>query len=166
MCRNMFQNRQLYFLDIRMFEIARYGFRDMEDDFGMIPHPKLNEAAPYYTQLVNNNVVTVTTVPVTSTKLDMTSILLEAFAYEGWKNISPEYKEVLLQTKMVRDDESAEMFEYIWGHRTYRYGLVAFDNVLNARVVGRGERAFVSLYETLIPKAEAEIETIKEFFFR
>ena len=90
--RNMFQNRQLYFLDIRMFEIERYGFRDMEDDFGMIPHPKLDEAAPHYTQLVNNNVVTVTTVPVTNSKLEMTSILLEALAYEGWKNITPEYK--------------------------------------------------------------------------
>ncbi|MCL2099202.1 MAG: hypothetical protein FWH24_02040 [Oscillospiraceae bacterium] len=165
-CRDMFQNRRLYFLDIRMFEIARYGFRDMEDDFGMIPHPKPGEGPPVYTQLVNNNVVTVTTVPITNTKLEMTSILLEDLAYEGWKNISPEYKEVLLQTKMVRDDESADMFEYIWGSRTYRYGLVAFDNVLNARVIGREERGFVSLYESLIPRAETEIETIKEFFFR
>ena len=164
-CRDMFQNRRLYFLDIRMFEIVRYGFRDMIDDFGMIPHPKLNEAAPHYTQLVNNNVVTVTTVPVTNSRLEMTSILLEDLAYEGWKYISPEYKEVLLQTKMTRDDESAEMFEYIWGNRTYRYGLVAFDNVLNARVVGKGDRGYISTYEALVTKAEAEIETIKDFFF-
>lgn len=164
-CRKMFMNRQLYFLDIRMFEIARYGFRDMTDDFGMIPHPKLSESEPYYTQLVNNNVVTVTTVPVTNTKLEITSILLEAMAYEGQKTISPEYKEVLLQTKMTRDDESAEMFDYIWGHRTYRYGLVAFDNVLNAKVIGKGERGYVSVYESLLTKAETEIEKIKEFFF-
>jgi len=164
-CREMFQNRRLYFLDIRMFEIVRYGFRDMADDFGMIPHPKPNEAAPHYTQLVNNNVVTVTTVPVTNSRLEMTSVLLEDLAYEGWKFISPEYKEVLLQTKMTRDDESAEMFEYIWGNRTYRYGLVAFDNVLNARVVGKGDRGYISTYEALVAKAETEIETIKDFFF-
>ena len=162
--RTMFQNRQLYFLDIRMFEIERYGFRDMEDDFGMIPHPKLNEAAPHYTQLVNNNVVTVTTVPVSNSKLETTSILLEALAYEGWKNITPEYKEVLLQTKMTRDNESADMFEYIWGHRTYRYGLEAYNDVLNMRVVGRSARDYVSIYEALTPRAEQEIETIKEFF--
>ncbi|MCL2519193.1 MAG: hypothetical protein FWF15_11575 [Oscillospiraceae bacterium] len=164
-CRDMFKKRQLYFLDIRMFEIARYGFRDMEDDFGMVPHPKLDEAAPYYTQLVNNNVVTVTTVPVTNSKLEATSILLEALAYEGWDTISSEYREVLLQTKMTRDNESMEMFEYIWGNRKYRYGLEAFNNVLNARVIGRGERLYVSIYDSLIPKAEDEIEKIKEFFF-
>jgi hypothetical protein len=163
--RDMFKNRQLYFLDIRMFEIERYAFREMEDDFGMIPHPKLDVAAPYYTQLVNNNVVTVTTVPVTNTKLEMTSILLEAMAYEGWKTISPEYKEVLLQTKLTRDNESADMFDYIWGHRTYRYGLEAYNNVLNAKVIGKGDRAYVSTYEALTPKAEKEIETIKDFFF-
>ena len=163
--RDMFKNRQLYFLDIRMFEIERYGFRDMPDDFGMIPHPKLDVAAPYYTQLVNNNVVTVTTVPVTNTRLEMTSILLEDLAYEGWKTISPEYKEVLLQTKMTRDNESADMFEYIWGHRTYRYGLEAYNDVLNMKVIAKSDRAYVSTYEALASKAEKEIETIKEFFF-
>jgi len=163
--RDMFKNRQLYFLDIRMFEIERYAFREMEDDFGMIPHPKLDVATPYYTQLVNNNVVTVTTVPVTNTKLEMTSILLEAMAYEGWKNISPEYKEVLLQTKLTRDNESADMFDYIWGHRTYRYGLEAYNDVLNTKVIGKANRSYVSTYEALTPKAEKEIEKIKEFFF-
>ena len=163
--RAMFKDRRLYFLDVRMFEIERYDFRSMEDDFGMIPHPKLDLATPHYTQLVNNNVVTVTTVPVTNTRLEMTSILLEDLAYEGWKTISPEYKEVLLMTKLTRDNESADMFEYIWGHRTYRYGLEAFNNTLNANVIGKGDRAYVSTYEKLIAKAEAEIETIKEFFF-
>ena len=165
-CREKFMNRQLLFLDVRMFEIVRYGFRYMEDDFGMIPHPKLNESVPHHTQLVNNNVVTVTAVPATNDRRDMTAILLEALAYEGWRHITPEYKEVLLQTKMVRDEDSAEMFYYIWGHRTYRFGLQAFDNVLNARVVGRGERAFVSVYEALADRAEAEIEQIIEVFFR
>jgi len=163
--RNMFKNRRLYFLDIRMFEIERYAFREMEDDFGMIPHPKLDEAAPYYTQLVNNNVVTVTTVPVTNTKLEMTSVLLEAMAYEGMKTISPEYKEILLQTKLTRDNESADMFDYIWGHRTYRYGLEAYNDVLNTKVVGKSNRSYLSTYEALTPKAEKEIETIKDFFF-
>jgi hypothetical protein len=163
--RNMFKERRLYFLDVRMFEIERYDFRSMEDDFGMIPHPKLDLETPYYTQLVNNNVVTVTTVPVTNTRLEMTSILLEDLAYEGYRTISPEYKEVLLMTKLTRDNDSADMFEYIWGHRTYRYGLEAFNNTLNANVIGRGDRGFVSTYEKLTAKAEAEIETIKEFFF-
>jgi ABC-type glycerol-3-phosphate transport system substrate-binding protein len=163
--RNMFKDRRLYFLDVRMFEIERYDFRSMEDDFGMIPHPKLDLETPYYTQLVNNNVVTVTTVPVTNTRLEMTSILLEALGYEGKKTISPEYKEVLLQTKLTRDNDSADMFEYIWGHRTYRYGLEAFNNTLNANVIGKGDRAYVSTYEKLTAKAETEIETIKEFFF-
>jgi hypothetical protein len=163
--RDMFKNRQLYFIDSRFFEVERY-LRDMEDDFGMIPHPKPDEATPYYTQLVNNNVVTVTTVPVTNTKLDMTSILLEDMAYLGLKNITPEYKEVLLLSKMTRDDDSADMFDYIWGHRTYRYGLVAYDNVLNSQVVSRGNRSYVSVYEKLLTKAETEIETIKEFFFQ
>ena len=66
---------------------------------------------------------------------------------------------------MTRDNESADMFEYIWGHRTYRYGLEAYNDVLNMRIIGKADRAYVSTYDKLTSKAETEIETIKEFFF-
>ena len=161
--RDMFMNHRLYFLDTRFFEINRY-FRDMQDDFGMIPHPKADASAPYYTQLVNSNVVTTTTVPVTNSRLEMTSILLEDLAYEGWKEITPQYKEVLLKTKLTRDNESADMFDYIWGHRTYRYGLIVYNNVL-MNIISKGNKAYVSAYEKLQSKADTEIEKTKKFFF-
>jgi hypothetical protein len=158
----VFTESRSWFCDLRFIEL--YNVREMQDDFGMIPHPKLDESVPHYTQLVNSNVVTVTAVPVTNDKLEMTSILLEALAYEGKRLITPEYKEILLKTKLTRDDESADMFDYIWGHRTYRYAFASYASLFMNLIV-KGNDSFVSEYEKFQGKAETEIEKIMEIFF-
>jgi len=43
-------------------------------------------------------------------------------AYEGMKNISPVYYENLLKTRTTRDEESAEMIDFIFGNLSYDIG--------------------------------------------
>lgn len=47
---------------------------------------------------------------------------MEAYAYEGYKTIRPAFYDVLLQGKIVRDDQSLEMLDFIFDNITYDVG--------------------------------------------
>jgi len=103
---------------------AEYGLRSMESDFGIIPYPKWDEAQADYTPFTAGNYHPVLSVPQTNQDLENTSIILEAMAYEGRKTISPAFYESLLKTKTARDNESAEMIDYIFGNLSYDVGVM------------------------------------------
>ena len=63
-------------------------------------------------------------VPATNPDLENTGIFMEAYAYEGNKNIYPAFYDVLLQGKVARDIETGEMLDYIYGNISYDIGSV------------------------------------------
>ena len=96
--------------------------RAMDVDFGIIPYPKWDSAQADYMPHTAGNYYPVLTVPQTNNDLDNTGIILEAMAYEGMKGITPAFYENLLKTKTARDNESAEMIDYIFGNLSYDVG--------------------------------------------
>ena len=98
------------------------GLRDLDIDFGIIPYPKWDDAQPNYLPHTAGNYHPVLTIPQTNGELENTGIILEALAYEGHRTIIPEFYESLLKTKTVRDEESAEMIDYIFGNISYDIG--------------------------------------------
>ncbi len=159
--RKLFKSSRLLMLDARFMEIE--ALRDMEDDFGMLPHPRAEAGEAVYTQLVNSNVATVVVVPVTNQDLEMTGIILEALASESYYEIVPVYSEVMLRIKLTRDSESEEMLDFIWNNRTYRYGLETYNDVIRD-LIAKKDYNFVSKYERLNTKALREIEKISKTF--
>ena len=104
--------------------------RSMETDFGILPFPKYDESQEKYQSRVIDGWINC--VPVTSTDLERTSIIMEALAVES-KNITvPAYFETALHTKYARDNESQEMLEIIHSNRTMDLGDVFYmDAVRN-----------------------------------
>ncbi|MCL1859884.1 MAG: hypothetical protein FWF92_11715 [Oscillospiraceae bacterium] len=96
--------------------------RSMDVNFGIIPYPKWDLAQDNYTPHTAGNYHPVLSVPKTNVDLENTGILLEAMSYEGMKTIKPAFYESLLKTKTARDDESAEMIDYIFGNLNYDIG--------------------------------------------
>lgn len=86
--------------------------RDMETDFGIIPMPKYDDIQDrYYTCVMEN--LTVLGVPTSAEPPELSGILAEALAAEGYKEVTPAYFDIALQGKYSRDNESAEMLELI-----------------------------------------------------
>jgi len=54
--------------------------------------------------------------------MENTGLFMEAFAYEGKRSIIPVFYETILQGKVVRDDESADMIDFIFGNLHYDTG--------------------------------------------
>jgi len=100
----------------------KQSLRTMDVTFGIIPYPKWDVAQSDYLPHTAGHYHPILTVPQTNSDLDNTGIILEALAYEGMKNISPIFYENLLKTRTTRDEESAEMIDFIFGNLSYDVG--------------------------------------------
>lgn len=112
-------------------EIVGYlgAFRDMEDDFGVVPFPKYNEAQDRY-YMINDPCIMVISIPQFSYKeeeLDRTAILLEALCCTSYNYVRPAYYDDVLSGKEVRDYQTQEMLELCRESRIYDFGY--FNNI-------------------------------------
>ena len=113
-----FRSGRVFFMDGSMN--SAIGFRDMDDDFGIIPFPKYTEEMEYRNAVEGGTNLFL--VPITVGDLDTCSIILEGMASESWNHLTPEFYEVVLKTKHVRDPESADILDIIRGSRVFDFG--------------------------------------------
>ena len=91
--------------------------REMDADFGILPHPKYDDSQDRYNILVFNPFFMM--IPTTNTNLDRTGVIIEALCAESYKSVKPVYHDTMLRTKVSRDDESGEMLDIMFANRSY-----------------------------------------------
>jgi hypothetical protein len=94
-------------------------FRNMEDDFGILPTPKYDEAQENYYNTVSCWSANFFAIPVTASNIERTGIILEALSAESKYTLTPAYYDVTLKTKAARDEESSEMLDIIFNSRVF-----------------------------------------------
>lgn len=106
-----------------LFQTTSFGlldsdyYREMQIDFGILPHPKYDESqSSYYSRVEGGRLFAI---PVTNGDTEFTGVVLEALSGQAAKDIIPAYFEITLKTKYTRDDESAKMFDLIMDTRVY-----------------------------------------------
>ena len=161
---DLFMKRQALFADEGMKGAVR--FRAMEDEIGIVPMPKYDEQTPNYYSLMEAGTELIT-VPITNTNYERTSIIVEAMASEGYKKITPTYYELVLKTKLARDDESADMLDYIRSGMVTDYGylndqLTGQFSLFGANLCDSKERNFTSFYEKYAGGVQAKIDKFIE----
>jgi hypothetical protein len=94
--------------------VGAENFRDMENDYGIIPYPKYDEKQERYMTLAHDN-YSLMCVPldVPEDNLEMIGAVTEAFAAESYRTITPTYLEVVLKNKFLRDSYSSAMLDII-----------------------------------------------------
>ncbi|MCL2815252.1 MAG: hypothetical protein FWD23_11690 [Oscillospiraceae bacterium] len=163
MMNEMFQDDRSLFLWIRMADVEN--LRTMETDFGILPIPKYNEQQKEYMQTVNPWTGVVTTVPQSAANIEYSSVILEAMAYESKYILQPAYYDVMLNTKIARDEESGKMLDIIFGNRTYDIGDVFDFNSLGSDLIFMTmtyNRNIASMYEKKEEKALSDIQKLIE----
>jgi len=86
--------------------------REMEHDFAVLPSPKYDAEQEQYNTTIHDG-LTIFGIPVTNTKVEMTTMILEALAAESYRTVTPVYYEMALKIKYVRDDLSAIMIDLV-----------------------------------------------------
>jgi len=121
---NMFRAGNVFLIANGVY--GAQSMRDSEIEFGIIPYPKYNEEQEGYHTHVDawNGMLCV---PITAGELERTGIITEAMAAYTYKIVTPVYYEVALTSKYLRDEESVDMLDYIYGGIIYDFGYI-FDS--------------------------------------
>lgn len=112
-----FSNGGSYFCEITLQKIDLF-LRDMEDDYGILPIPKWDEAQEEYLSFVSG-AGSLIVVPNNPEDAERTGMLMEALAAGAYDTITPSVYETISKTKNVRDEESAEMVNLIIRNRVF-----------------------------------------------
>ncbi|MBR5870387.1 MAG: extracellular solute-binding protein [Clostridia bacterium] len=100
-------------------------FTDMEQDFGILPMPKYNEAQKNYRTMTSIWFTTSLSVPkVHGADNGDIGTVLDALSYLSYVDVEPTFAETYLQNRHIRDEESAEMLNIITASKSYDPGFV------------------------------------------
>jgi len=121
-----------WYNDIQLFESNQalfaghtfYTAGDMRQrisEFGIIPYPKYEETQDNYYSRVSGG-IRMMLVPITNTRLEDTSTIIEAINCAAYNYEVPAYYDVVLKSKTANDEESARMLDIVLANRVYDLG--------------------------------------------
>ena len=106
---------------------SEYGFKDMADEYGVLPQPKYDTNQESYMSFVNG-AASVVVVPksIKSDRLPYIGYMLEALASSSYYMVTDTLYDKVAKSKNVRDAESAEMVDIIIRNRVFDFGYAHF----------------------------------------
>ena len=143
--------------------------REMESDFGILPYPKLTVAQEeYYSTIAPYNSQYIC-VPLIQNDVERTGIITEALAYYGQKTITPVYYDINLIGQSLRDEESEEMLDIIFGNLVYDIGYCYQIGTYNKQLIimlRASNENITSVYDTYKMSAERQLAIINASYER
>lgn len=144
--------------------------RDIELNYGILPYPKLDEAQDGY---YNNDWSGMMCVPKTVKNTEMIGKVIELLNYHSTDLTIPAYYDVVLGSKLARDDGSAEMLDIIFDGIIFDAGMCYMYNdsssnmsqlmyMADKYLVKEGQNNLASWIAKYKPGAEKEIEAFNE----
>ena len=122
---NKFSKGETIFVLGCVYDSVNY-FRDMTDNYGLIPYPKLDEAQPEYKTMVNGCHEAMAVSKAVSDP-EYIGIITEALCAETYKTVEPVYYDIVLKLKGARDEISVDMLDMIMNSRVFDFGFI-YDN--------------------------------------
>ncbi|MCR4905658.1 MAG: hypothetical protein K6A33_06210, partial [Clostridiales bacterium] len=116
----VFYNGRAMFIAAYVGEAAR--MRDIEFNIGIVPPPKFTEDQDRYYSLVEGGAQCVLPKTLAGEAAAAASVLLDAFAYYSFVESVPAYIDVVLMTKVARNEDSSEMLEACFDSSFYDLG--------------------------------------------
>jgi len=137
------------------------GYRNMNQDYGVLPQPKFdeNQERYYHDAALTNSPVCA--VPISCSDAELSSYLLEVLCYRSYYDVLPIYYENFLNTKIVRDEESVDMLQII--HNSLYYDIGALFNWggmqgMVTGIVGAGGNKIASNWASIEKSVQASME--------
>lgn len=165
---NMFMENRGLFFSGTLDNTAM--LRGMDADFGILPFPKYDENQENYLSHSYDG-MSVFAVPKAVRDTEMSGLVTEALCAESRNTTVPAFYETVLQTKVVRDDESAGMIDLIRNTLLFDFGYVnsvpaggmfqLFGDSLKTK-----KENFVSVYEAQAKTFEANFAKIIDAYMK
>lgn len=115
-----FKNGRFMFFAETLGHISN--LRDFNGDFGVLPIPKLDESQDGYHSMMATWGTLMTTIPASASDPERTGVILDALAYDSYKNLMEPYYDTYLSQKGARNEDSAEMLKIVRDTRIISIG--------------------------------------------
>ena len=137
--------------------------RNFEDDYGIVPYPKYDEAQAEY-KTMSDGYHSVLAIPKTVKDTEFVGTIVEALSAETWKTVTPTLYEIALKTRYLRDSESKEVLDLVINGRTFDFGFiydgwVGFSFCLQD-ILASGSSSFQSYYDKRFKQARLQYKTV------
>ena len=149
-----FSEGRAMFFDIFLGDIL--WFSDTEFEFGILPYPKWDENSEYQNR--SSNMTALTYIPVTNPNLELTGAVLEEMAFQGAKNLTPTYFDIVLTVKNTRDVQSEEMLPIIKNNARFLYSGY-MPNVIT--MVSNRSNTYASAYASNLATYQSDLEDMR-----
>ena len=163
----IFASGNTLFLGNGTFSTAN-GLRDMEQDFGFLPHPKYDEAQENYHSLVHDTAL-LGCIPSSSANLDIAGAVIEALNAETYRTVTPAWYETALKVKYARDDLSGQMIDLIHDSLTTNF-IYAYNYALNSiglvyrELISANSTDYASAVQKKLKAAEGKLDDLVDVF--
>ncbi|MBQ7010543.1 MAG: extracellular solute-binding protein [Clostridia bacterium] len=142
--------------------------RDKETDFGILPFPKLSEDQETYGHLVSAYHCQFFCIPYFAEDIDRTGVVAETLAWASQSTLTPAYYEKTLVGSVIRDEESADMLDIIFGTRVFDVGayykIGSFTSNIPSIISKNQVDTFSSTVEKATRSATVAIKNINKKF--
>lgn len=159
--RSIFPNRGTFFYARHLGEVLRAELRNMADDYGILPYPKLDERQENYEGLLHNSSNYVV-VPYTVKNVDEVSAVIEAMCAESYRSVVEIFYDTALKTKYSRDAYSGQCIDLIRDTTKksflYEYNSRFGCGNIVADCIGAGNTSFASTYANSLQASNKKIE--------
>ncbi|MBO4797596.1 MAG: hypothetical protein J5494_02320 [Candidatus Methanomethylophilaceae archaeon] len=160
--RNMFLEGHALFTESNMAGMDQ--FREMEDDFGIVPNPKYDSSQESYFHRVSPH-VSMFTIPATAQDLDKTGAVMEYMSWLSHYTVLPAYYEITVKQKRVRDEDAVAMLDIIRKTMVFEFGDV-YDSYIpnylsNSYDDGSYSRRFAASLKILNKRLAAYVRMIR-----
>ena len=159
-----FSDGHAFFNQISLLTIDR-NLRDMEDDYGIVPIPKFDEAQKDYLAYVNA-ASNLAMIPSSAEDPERAGLLTDALAAGAYDMVTPSLYEIITKSRNVRDEESAEMVSIITSnivYDTFYLNLLDGYSILQERLTAKSE-SIASALESKRTAAEKSLEKLVEAY--
>lgn len=132
--------------------------RDMESEFGIVVLPKADEGAEYVSPVYHGAIGLC--VPVTVSDADRTGVVLENLAAESNRTVRGVYYDVVLGSKLVRDEASVSSLDTILDSGRFEIGYVYNWGDMRSALeqnIGKGNADIASAFAKISAKIESGI---------
>ncbi|MBQ8398122.1 MAG: hypothetical protein IJX53_08020 [Clostridia bacterium] len=130
------------------------GMREMTNDFGMIPYPKLNEAQEGYYTGYSDVGASCFAIAEAHEDYEFACAVTEALAAESYRKVTTAYFETALKEKYSRDSQSSQMLDLIREGVVFDFGFYYNSQLNNCAtmmrsVISGGKNNYSSYYSML-----------------
>ena len=149
------EGRELFYI-CGLINVA--GFRDMEDEFGILPMPKTFAEQDSYYHTVSAGNSSYMTIPYGVPGVEDLGLVVEALAMKSQEMVTPEFYEMQLKGRDTRDDESADMLDIIFSTRSFDLApIFNWGGIMNCFYTI--DTNYASRFESLADGAKMAIES-------